>query len=303
MSRVSVRLIAVFSAILCAFALTGCGASITVYEYSTDDGLINEIELFIDADTVQKMESSADRDEYGKPYTVEDYFFSFFTDQGYEIADAKISDDGYSVVYRKLFPSGVNTDLYSAGTKPEYEYKYKRNPFVVNIDKKSPNPYNGVREKYDAIVNPNVSATILQQLKNGKVAVNEYGERIVLFPSVADAFPYLKGIDPSGLRLNYACADSSRMKSSGEKYEIDGDTSWYVFSRYFDASETEVEFGYNRPVPYGWYLVALAAGAIAVAIIYLKTREKKQKTGLLDRFPYNPEEYRDYDSHLPAQRK
>lgn len=300
MSRFSVKLAAIFAAILCTLALTGCGASLTVYEYASGDGIVNEIELFIDADTVARMESSAGVDEYGTPYTVESYFYSFFTDHGYDISGAEVTSDGYSVIYRKEFSSGVKTDLYAAGTTPEYIYEYHENPFVINIDKKSPNPFNGARENFDAIVNPNVSATVLQQLKNGKVAVDEYGERVVLFPSVTEAFPYLKGIDPSGFLLNYAKADSSRMKSSGDKYRIDSDNSWYVFSRYFDAAERTVEFNYNRPVPYGWYLVALAAGGIVVAAFVLATRNKKQKPpNLLDRFPYNPEQYRDYESHLP----
>lgn len=297
------RLAAIFACILCAFALTGCGASITVYEYSTSGGLVNEIELFIDNQTVEAMEKTAIADEYGIPYTVENYFYTFFTDNGYDIVSAKSDGAGYSVVYRKIFPNGTTTDLYQAGTKPEYSYKYKRNPFVVNVVATSPNPFNGAREAFDGITNPNVSATVLQQLKNGKVAVSEYGERIELFPSVTEAFPFLDGMDPSGLLLTYARADSSRKKSSGKKYRIDRDNSWYVYSRYFDAAEPTVEVSYNRPVPYGWYLIALAAGGLTVAMFILKTREKQEKPTLLDRFPYNPEEYRDYESHLPIERK
>ncbi len=55
-------------------------------------------------------------------------------------------------------------------------------------------------------------------------------------------------------------------------------------------------------MPYGWYLVALAAGGAVLAVILIVTREKKKKPTLLDRFPYNPEEYRDYEVRLPTKR-
>ena len=116
----------------------------------------------------------------------------------------------------------------------------------------------------------------------------------------SDAFPYLKDADPDGLLLNYSRVGSKRMESSGTVARTDGKNSEYVFSRYFDDAQTTVDFEYRRPVPYGWYLTALGAGAVTLAVFLIITRAKKTKTTLLDRFPYNPEEYRDYDNNLPS---
>lgn len=295
------RLTLMFIAVLSVFMLTGCGASITVCEYAVSGGTVNEIELFIDAATAERMEKTATVDEYGAPYTVESYFFELFDDRGYEIADASRDEAGYTAVYRKTFTDGALTDLNSIGTT-SFEYSYSDGPFTRTVTATSPNPFNGVRQEFDGITNPDKSATLLQQLKNGKVATDENGDRNVLFPSVTDAFPFLKGVNLDGLLLNYASAGSDRMESSGQKTELGDGRALYVFSRYFDETETNIEYKYKLPVPYGWYLVALAAGGVVFAAIMLATRTKKEKPTLLDRFPYNPEQYRDYDSHLPMNK-
>ena len=91
------------------------------------------------------------------------------------------------------------------------------------------------------------------------------------------------------------------MESSGTAVKS-GDSTAYVFTRYFDDTDTYMEYEYKRAVSYGWYMTAIAAGAIVFGVIILVTRTKKQKQKptLLDRFPYNPEEYRGYDDNLPA---
>lgn len=293
-----VRLVAIIAICATAVLLTGCGASLTVYDYTEGGTRYNVYELTVDGDTVHKMEATAATNSDGKKYTVPDYFYSLFTGFGYELRSAEYKNGDFVASYGKAVTT--ESDLYRIGTTPEFVTKHTENPFVRTYEASSPNPFNGVREAYDSVL-PEQSSTIIQQLKNGKIAVNEYNERVVLFPAVQDAFPYLKGMDIDGLLLNYARAGSSRMESSGRKYN-DGGTSYYVFSRYFDTTESTIEFKYKRPVAYGWYLVALAAGGITIAVIALATRTKKKTPTLLDRFPYNPEEYRDYESHLPTKR-
>ena len=280
--------------------LTGCGASLTVYDY-TENGLrVNEYELTIEASLVEKMESSAATDASGKKYTVPEYFFALFDRIGYSLQQASMTSAGYYARFKKVFSAGVMPELFEVGKQIEYSLDYKENPFTRRYKRVSENPFNGVRAAFDE-VRPGQSGQIIQQLKNGIVTVNEYGEATVAFPSVIDAFPYLNGIDLSGLLLNYATVASSRMDSSGRKIEGEANSALYVFSRYFDDTFNTIEFEFNRPVPYGWYLVALGVGALIIAVFALVTREKKKKPTLLDRFPYNPEEYRDYESHLPTK--
>ena len=281
--------------------LTGCGASLTVYDYTEDGRRVNEYELNIDAALVESMEQSAINDASGNKYTVPDYFFALFDRLGYSLVEATVTDGGYRARFKKSFADGVTPELFAVGSDIEYSLDYKESPFTRRYHRTSDNPFNGIRAEYDE-VKPGQSGRIIQQLKNGIVTIDEYGEATVVFPPVTDAFPYLSGVDVSGLLLNYVTVGSSRMDSSGQKIKGNSKNALYVFSRYFDDTETTLEFEFNRPVPYGWYLVALAAGALVIAVFVLVTREKKQKPTLLDRFPYNPEEYRDYDSHLPTKR-
>ena len=280
--------------------LCGCGASLTLHDYVQDGVRINEYELTIDRDTVTRMESGAAYDPEGEKYTVPSYFRELFGSYGYELVAASSTDAGYTARYRKRFYGDITPELYEiTGSVPSYETEIKRNPFTAEVTRSADNPFNGVRAAYDGVTDPDVSGKIIEQLKNGRIAFDEYNERVVLFPAVQDAFPYLKGIDPDRLLLGFSVDGSSRMKSNGASAKLDGDYSRYVFSRYFDNTERKMVFEYARPVPYGWYIVALAAGGVVVAAFVLATRTKKQKPNLLDRFPYNPEEFRDYDSHLP----
>lgn len=293
------KLLAVIFLCTTAALLTGCGASLTVYDYSQNGIRYNAYELKIDRDTVDAMEKTAALDDDGNKYTVEDYFFQLFANFGYEPEYAQLTDEAYTVRYVRAI-SG-KSDLDQIGSAVEFKTEHTENPFVRYYTATSPNPFNGVREAYDN-VESGQSSTVLERLKNGIVARNEYGDRVVLFPAVCDAFPYLKQLDEDGLLLNYIRTGSKRMNASGSSYEIDDDNAQFVFSRYFDRTDSEMIFEYKRPVPYGWYLTALAAGGIVLGIIALVTRTKKQKPTLLDRFPYNPEEYRDYESHLPTKR-
>ena len=282
---------------LVAVLLTGCGASVTVYDY-TDGGVrYNMYELSIDADTVRNMERTA-ADEHGDKYTVADYFRVLFDDFGYSLVGASTAHEKYTVRYRKAVDDGG--ELSKLGTKVEFTSTHVDNLFIRTYTSKSPNPFNGVREKYDNVM-PMQSTTVLDRLKNGAVAYDGNGEVVVSQPALVDAFPYLKGLDPDSLTLNYVRYGSNRMESSGKAVKS-GDSTAYMFTRYFDDTDTYLEYEYKRAVPSGWYMTAIAAGAITFGVIILITRTKKQKQKptLLDRFPYNPEEYRGYDDNLPA---
>ena len=289
-------LCACLAALCCV--LTGCGASVTVYDYySANDERMNAVEVAIDKTALAAMESSAQANG-DDALTVSQYLHALFDEFGYELELAATSDGGYSARYVKAFPSGVS-DLDLIGTAVEFTASYKDNPFIRKVELVAKNPFNGVREAFDN-AESNKSGTVLELIKNGRKAVDEFGETVVLFPALTDAFPCLRGENPEGLLLNYVRGGSRRMSSTGSSYRIDSRTSGYIFSRYFDGIDAEIGFSYNRPVSYGWYIVALVAGGAAVGIVFAVTRKKKDKgPTLLDRFPYNPEQYRDYENHLP----
>lgn len=291
------RIAALVATCVTALLLTGCGASVTFYDYAENGVRYNEYELAFDLKVAAEMEKTAATDGDGKKYTVQSYFYELFTDFGYELVGAELTQTEYVARYRKAVVNG--SELYKYGREVKFDSAYTENPFVRTYTLTAPNPFNGVRSAYDAI-EPLQSATLLERIKNGVKARDEYNELVTVFPSLTEAFPYLKDVNPDGLLLNYSRTGSRRMESSGKVVRTSGDNSEYVFSRYFDDAETTVDFKYSRPVPYGWYMTAVCAGAVTLVIFVLVTRTKKQKPTLLDRFPYNPEQYRDYDNNLPS---
>ncbi|MDE6200577.1 MAG: hypothetical protein K2M47_01680 [Clostridiales bacterium] len=293
----SKRIIMLVAVCLTALLLTGCGATLSVYDYTEDGVRYHMYELSIDETTVKSMESSAITDPDGEKYTVQSYFARLFDDYGYSLVSSTHTDGKYTVRYRRQVTDGG--ELAELGTKVDFTTTHTENPFIRTYTAVSANPFNGVRENYDN-VQPLRSSTVLERIKNGAVAHDEHGETVVSLHAIDEAFPYLKGTDPDGLLLNYVRYGSDRMESSGSKVKSDNGTA-YVFSRYFDDTDTYIQYQYKRAVPYGWYMVAIAAGALVFGLIILLTRAKKDKPTLLDRFPYNPEEYRDYDSHLPTK--
>lgn len=306
------RIVTVLAIVISAMLLSGCGASVTVSAYSENGVRYNQYTVEIPLEIVEKMEKTAARDGNGEKYTVNGYLFELFNGYDCELVDAGYNKGAYFAVYRKAFrdePSEkVEPAAFVSGSRLRdiseqlqlQERSLTRNPFVRTYRDVYVDPFNGVRAAYEN-VRPGQSATVIQRLKNGLITtVVATGETEVLLPSVSEAFPYLKGADVSGLELRYSTVGSKRMNSSGRSVEINDDYSQYIFSRYFDMSEREIALEYERPEVYGWYLVALAAGGITVAVFILVTRMKKQKPTLLDRFPYNPEEYRDYETRLPS---
>ena len=232
----------------------------------------NMYELSIDDDTVAAMEGSAAVDGDGNKYTVEGYFARLFTDYGYSLVDASRAGGKYTVRYRKaIMGSG---DLGESGTAVSFTTTHTENPFVRTYTAVAQNPFNGVREAYDSVL-PLQSSTVVERLKNGVVAHDQNGEVIVSFPSLINAFPYLKGLNPDGLLLNYVRYGSDRMESSGRKVKS-GESTAYVFSRYFDDTEAYMTYTYKRAVPYGWYIAAIAAGALTLGAILLIARRKNE---------------------------
>lgn len=293
----SKRIITLIAVCLTALLLTGCGATLSVYDYYEDGVRYNMYELKMDTALVQSMERTAATDDSGNKYTVEKYFARLFNDFGYSMVSATRTDEQYTMRYRKSVHD--RNELESSGTKVNFTTTHTENPFVRTYTAVSENPFNGVRENYDN-VQPLRSSTVLERIKNGAVAHDENGETVVSLPALTDAFPHLKSMNPDGLLLNYVRYGSDRMESSGTKIKDENGTA-YLFSRYFDDADTKIQYKYKRAVPYGWYLVAIASGAIVLGIIMLITRTKKEKPTLLDKFPYNPEEYRDYETHLPTK--
>lgn len=267
----ALRTITVVCVILVALLLTGCGARISVYDYTENGVRYNMYEVAIDNAVVAEMERSASVDRYGEKYTVAGYLEDLFAEYGYALVDARKTDVEYTATFKKAV-SG-EPELYRVGNPVEFSTARNADPFVAVVTAKAQNPFDGVREKFDSLQSGQPS-TVLDRIKFGVVAHDEYNEPVIVFPSVYHAFPYLDGISPDGLRLDYSRNGSSRMKSSGTVTALGNNTSKYTFSRYFDYTENIIVFEYKRPVPYGWYAVAVAAGGLTLATIAIVIKKK-----------------------------
>lgn len=255
---------------LCLALFTGCGVSVTLYDGTENGVRYNTYEVSIDTDVVAAMESSATLDRNGNKYTVRDYLYSLFTEFGYELVSAEITGGKYTVSYKK--PVTGESELFDIGTPVKFEYTSTQTPFVRTYVASSPNPFDGVREYYDNI-DERRSQTVLERLKNGVTAHDEYGDPVTVFAAIDEAFPYLKGQNPDGIRLDYVQTRSDRMTSSGTAETVGYRTVRYRFSRYFDYTTNTIDYEYRRAVPFGWYLFAAAAGATVYVIILVCKRD------------------------------
>ncbi len=278
-SEKAIKLIAVVCVAVVAMLLTGCGASISVYDYTENGVRYNEYEVTIDNAVVAEMERTATTDRYGETYTVASYLESLFGEYGYSLVDASKTDVAYTAAFRKAIAG--EPELYRVGNAVEFVTETDSGAFVRTYTASAKNPFDGVREKFDALESGQ-AYTVLDRIKFGVTAHDEYNEPVIVFPSVYTAFPYLDGMSPDGLRLDYSRNGSSRMKSSGAAIELGNKTSKYTFSRYFDGTDNVIVFEYKRPVPYGWYAVAVAVGGIVLAIFAIVVKRKRAEAQTQD---------------------
>ena len=270
MRRLRLAIAAVF-ALIAATVLVGCTASVAVYDYTENGVRYTEYEIALDGEAVTALESTAGSDADGNKYTVEQYLYRLFTDYGYSLVRAKRADGGYTVVFRKATEG--EPELFAYGTSPKFVATSKANPFIRTYTAVSPSPFNGLRAAYESIPAER-SATMLERIKNGLIARNEYGDKTEVFPSIETAFPYTAGANKDGLLLKYRRVGSERTASSGTATPIGNRNVMYEFARYFDTVDTDITLEYKRPVPYGWYLVAIAAGGGIFAAVFAVLRRK-----------------------------
>lgn len=302
------RLLPILILLFAAFALSGCGASITVSEFYINGEYYNDIELRAPSELVQTLNDSAvtvNNKKWTFPAYVSALMTGSDTNFDYTEITAEIQDSGdYVFVYRKRFLSRETADLaLMSGTIVKTVSTQSTNGFIKSISTTSPNPFNNLRKNYDDIVNPNASTTRLQILKNGvKVRQVNTNEFVTLFPSFTEAFPAAKNYELDSLMLSVLqYVNSNRRASSGEMVSSDSQGAVYKFTRPFDTYDRTVDYDYTRIDALGWSLMSLLIGGIVILVIALITHKKPPKETLPDRFPYNPETFKDIDINLPTK--
>lgn len=297
--------------IFAAVALTGCGARFDVYAYATENGYANEVHIIVNKEVVHALNESSQKayPDYDyitglNAWTLEDYIYFLMVSETtglmYQSVSVEESDSEYIYKYVKEFADSKESDVNNLYAVPDVLSTTTTNGFIYHRVKTRENPFNGLAAAYEESTDAD---SIIGKIKNGMGYYVEEaeGERYYyhLFPSIYTAFPIARQYNLSDIVLNYVEVGYARRGCNGMEIPINSQNSYYVFSRNFDNQDHNVIYDYNTVNSVGWYLVALLVGFLVFAFIMWFTHTKKMKTNLVDRFPYNPEKFKDINSHLP----
>lgn len=304
------KILTLCALVCCAVLLTGCGASVDVYAYAYDGGYANEVHIRLDLQATDAMNASsieaypqADEVSGLRAWTVEEYFTELMTSPtvglDYELLST-IKDGELTMAFVKRFATSAELDTNNLYAVPDVVSTTTTNGFLYHRVRTRENPFNGLRTAYDESFD---STGFIGKLKNGMgYYVDEEGsDRYYhhLFPSLVTAFPIAETYDLSDIGLNYIEIGNARRGNNGYEVSASPQSSYYVFERNFDYEYSQVIYDYNTVNTVGWYILAVVIGGIVLLAILFFTSKKKPKSGLVDKFPYNPEKYKDINSNLP----
>lgn len=294
------KLVCILLVCVLALPLAACGASVSLFTGSSGDEYVHTLEIRIPARLYNEMEKTAAviPNTY-KRWTLPDWLNGTYLPNGQRqigICDYSVYEylgyveDGVDFIAQLEYRFPIDDGSDDGEEDSDVVQTIKNYFFVYAIEVTQPNPFNGLRADYDDAAEGQ-NGSLMQIIKNGigYYQQTEHGQEWVqLLPSLTQAFPAVKGYDPSELTLNLYLGGSSRMASTGTKVRMGGNT-YYLWERKFDESEQTITLKYLRPNTLGWNITAIVVAGIVVVIILLATRGKKKKTDdLIDRYPYDP---------------
>lgn len=285
------KLVCILLVCVLALPLAACGASVSLFTGSSGDEYVHTLEIRIPARLYNEMEKTAAviPNTY-KRWTLPDWLagicqlVTYSDGTGYEYDGFYLDGGDFVAQLTHRFP--IDDDEDDGEEDGDVVQTIKNYFFVYAIEVTQPNPFNGLRADYDDAAEGQ-NGSLMQMIKNG-VGYYQGEEWVQLLPSLTQAFPAVKGYDPSELTLNLYLGGSSRMASTGTKVRMGGNT-YYLWERKFDESEQTITLKYLRPNSLGWNITAIVVAGIVVVVILLATRgKKKKKDDLIDRYPYDP---------------
>ena len=251
----------VVAALVCAFALCGCGASVDYYYSSNGNTITSEYVISLPSAVVDKMEKSADSSggASAQPkWTIKSYFTTLGRTFGCGVVIDETSGGTVVTLARTFTPSSDGND------DANYTREIEKHFFNYKVTYTQDNPFDGLRAQYDG-VETIAKNTVMDVIVNGSDAI----------PGIATAFPEVKAYSPDELTLTfYWRADV--VPENGEIVTRDN-VKWVKWDAKFDNEKRVITYSYTRPNPLGWYVVIAGVGALTVAIILLATRKSKKE--------------------------
>lgn len=255
----------VVAALVCAFMLSACGASVDYYYSSNGNTITSEYVISLPSAVVDKMEKSAalrtdssDGASAQSKWTVKSYFTLLGGAFGCGTVVSENPGGTVVTLARTFTPSSDGND------DANYTREIEKHFFNYKVTYTQDNPFDGLRAQYDG-AETIAKNTVMDVIVNGSGAI----------PGLAEAFPAVSGYSPDDLALSfYWSADVT--PENGEIVEIDG-KKWAKWTAAFDNEKRVITYSYTRPNPLGWYVVIAGVGALTVAIILLATRKSKKE--------------------------
>lgn len=250
-----------FVAVICAFALCGCGASVDYFYTGNGNTVTTEYKINLNSSVVGNLEKTASTayNDVGVKWTIKSYFTTLGRTFGCGVVIDETSGGTVVTLARTFTPSSDGND------DANYTREIEKHFFNYKVTYTQSSPFDGIRGQYDgtAGITPN---SVMDVLVNGVTGV---------IPGIATAFPEVSGYSPDELTLTfYWSADVT--PENGEIVEIDG-KKWAKWTAAFDNEKRVITYSYTRPNPLGWYVVIAGVGALTVAIILLATRKSKKE--------------------------
>lgn len=250
----------VVAALVCAFMLSACGASVDYYYSSNGNTVTTEYKINLNSsvvDNLEKTASTAHNDADAK-WTIKSYFTTLGRTFGCGVVIDETSGGTVITLARTFTPSSDGND------DANYTREIEKHFFNYKVTYTQDNPFDGLRAQYDG-AETIAKNTVMDVIVNGSDAI----------PGIATAFPEVKAYSPDDLALSfYWSADVT--PENGEIVEIDG-KKWAKWTAKFDNEKRVITYSYTRPNPLGWYVVIAGVGALTVAIILLATRKSKKE--------------------------
>lgn len=256
-----------FVAVICAFTLCGCGASVDYFYTNNGNTVTTEYKINLSSSMVNELEKTASTayNDTGVQWTVKSYFTILGRAFGCGVVVDENTDGTVVTLARTFTPSSDGND-----DDENYTREIEKHFFNYKITYTQSSPFDGIRQQYDgtAEVTPN---SVMDVIVNGVTGI---------IPGIGTAFPAVKAYSPDELTFSfYWSADVTPV--NGEIVEIDG-KQWAKWTAAFDTEKHVITYSYTRPNPLGWYVVIAGIGILAVVIVLLATRKSKAEPKMVE---------------------
>lgn len=302
------KLIVVLLACLFAGMLAACDAGVDVYEAADEENWYFNIDIKLNKMLVNSLDANAAykvNNNFEK-WSVEDWLNEYF----YQISNIYKMDYKYDSEYvgndsnykyyafSLLIPRDSNLkDMLTLESNPTYKdnpflrtysvtrdgrFDYWRNEFVSAYDRYKSG--NEIKEDYTSLTGVLINGLRIYSA-NEQTAGAVYDDKLKeYYTPKLESFLASFNMGADGFSSytnfvldNYWQASKNYKMNSDDAFKIDQFYNFYYFHQTMGSQNTPINYTFYRAIAYGWYIVAMLAGAATLGIILLICKYKKDK--------------------------